>query len=270
MQSFFAGKTVFVTGASSGIGEALARAAVNAGARVVLAARREDRIRSLALELGVERCEAVACDVRSEADLERAVTCARRFGHIDVVIANAGFGVGGPMAQLSIADYQRQFDTNVWGVIRTLKATLPDLRHTRGSAAVVGSANGYLSIPGHSAYCMSKHAVRSLCACLRHELREDGVSVTHLVPGFVSSEFRQLNRDGRLPDAPIDPVPSWLQASGQHAARLMLAAIAAGKEEQVITAHARLVSALSRYTPGLTSRALGLSGMLVRRWSSRR
>src|SRR5690606_32787918 len=92
------------------------------------------------------------------------------FGALDMVFANAGFGVGGSFETLSAADFRRQFDTNIFGVIHTLQAALPHLKRRAGVVGVVGSANGYVNIPGHAPYCMSKAAVRSLCACLRHEL----------------------------------------------------------------------------------------------------
>ena len=109
---------VFITGASSGIGEYLAREYTRRGARTVLVARRTDRIASLAHELGESL--AVAGDVTRDGDLEAAVGRAlERFGRIDVVIANAGFGVDGTFDTLALDDYRRQFETNVFGVLRT-------------------------------------------------------------------------------------------------------------------------------------------------------
>ncbi len=266
MNDYFADKVTLITGASSGIGEALAIEAVAAGAKVVLAARRASRLDALVQRFGADRSVAIATDVTREADLQAAVQAAQKFGPLDVVIANAGFARSGRFSDLCVTDYELQFDTNVYGVIRTIRQALPDLKRTRGAIAVVGSANGYLSLPGYSAYCMSKHAVRSLCACLRHELAPEGVRVTHLVPGFVQSEFRHLDEDGVFhPDAP-DPVPGWLVAEPKAVARSMLAAIAAGKEEHAITGHAHLVSALTRFAPRVTSTAIGLSGGLIRRW----
>jgi short-subunit dehydrogenase len=263
-------KVVVVTGASSGIGEALAREAARQGAWVVLAARREDRIQRIARELETEgrRALAVRCDVTSDSDMAEVVSrTTGLFGGIDVLMANAGFGVQGRIEELSIEDYQRQFDTNVYGVIRAVKCALPELKRRRGAIGVVGSANGYLSIPGWSAYCMSKHAVQSLCACIRHELSPDGVSVTHLAPGFVESEFRKVDNHARLHADTKDGVPSWLAMPSATAARAMLKAVLERREEAVITLHARLVIGLERHAPRLVSAALGLTGPLVRRFS---
>jgi len=209
-------KVVFVTGASAGIGEAIAREAAAQGAKVVLAARRMERVVAIAAELGERSALGVACDVTRDGDLEAAVERAHAFGPVDAMIANAGFGVEGKLANLRLDDYRRQFETNVFGVIRSVQAALPDLRQTGGAIGVVGSTNGYLSVPGWSAYCMSKHAVRSFCDCIRHELAPDGVSVTHLAPGFIESDFRRVDNQSALHERAKDPVPSWLQMSARR------------------------------------------------------
>jgi NADP-dependent 3-hydroxy acid dehydrogenase YdfG len=261
MKGKLAEKVVFVTGASSGIGAALAREAAAQGAAVVLAARRLERIAGIAgeLEAAGGKALAVRCDVTAEGDLDAAVAQAMaRFGRLDVVVANAGFGVGGQLARLSVDDYRRQFETNVFGLIRTVHATLAPLAASGGALGLVGSANGYLSIPRVSAYCASKHAVRSLAVCLRHELAPRGISVTHLVPGFVQSEIRQVDNQGEFrADAP-DPVPRWLQMPAPTAARKMLRALVARRSECVITLHGKAGVFLARHTPWLVSAALRL------------
>lgn len=264
------GKVVFVTGASSGIGEAVAREAATLGGRVVLLARRVDRLEKVMSAIRESGGEALCapCDVTDQAQLERAVMEARRaFGGIDVVIANAGFGVQGKVSDLAIGDYDRQFQCNVFGVIRTIHATLPSLRENRGSIGVVGSANGYFNVPGWSAYCMSKHAVRSLCACARAELLPLGVSVTHLAPGFIESDFRRTSNDGTLSSDAKDPVPSWLTMPAALAAKKILAATLHRRREAVITVHAKAVVGLERHAPGLVAGVLGAAGGWVERLS---
>ncbi len=259
-------KTLLITGASAGIGAALAREAAAQGACVVLGARREDRVLALAAELSSQGKAAlgVRCDVTVDGDVEKMVNAAvERFGAVDVLIANAGFGIQGRLADLSLDDYRRQFETNVFGVLRSIKAALPELTKSSGAIGVVGSTNGYLSFPGWSAYCMSKHAARSLCASLRHELAPIGVSVTHLALGFVESEFRKVRNDGAVqPDAP-ELIPGFLIMSSAQAAREILKAVAARREEAVITRHARLAIGFERHTPRLVSAALGASGRLI-------
>ncbi len=149
---------VVITGASAGIGEALAREYASRGARTVLLARRVERIATLARELGSDRGRslAIACDVTVDGDIEAAIARTQEaFGRVDVVIANAGFGVDGFLERLTVDDYRRQFETNVFGVLRTAKAAIPSLTDARGSLAVVGSVSGYVVQPGGSAYAMS-------------------------------------------------------------------------------------------------------------------
>jgi len=133
------GPIVFITGASSGIGAALAREFARRGADLVLAARRTDRLERLVQELKESRRRAIAvpCDVTRDGDVERAVAAARAaFERIDVVVANAGFGVVGRFERLTLDDYRRQFETNVFGVLRTIQATLAEVKQTRGRVAM--------------------------------------------------------------------------------------------------------------------------------------
>jgi NADP-dependent 3-hydroxy acid dehydrogenase YdfG len=261
MRQKLAEKVVFVTGASSGIGEALVRQAAHEGAAVVLAARRLERTTRLAAEIEAAggRALAVPCDVTRDGELESAVARAlERFGRLDVAVANAGFSVNGRLADLSVENFRSQFETNVFGLVRTVHATLPALTTTRGALALVGSTNGYLSLPGYSAYCASKHAVRALADCLRHELASRGVSVTHIAPGFVQSDIRLIGNDGLFRESAIDPVPRWLQRSARGAARQMLRAIRARRAETIITAHARFAIFFARHAPWLVSAVLRL------------
>ncbi len=247
-------KTVLVTGASSGIGAALALELGRRGANVVLFARREDRLRELASQITAAGGKALACvgDVTREADLSEMVRRAEtEFGGLDVVIANAGFGVVGRFEALNDQDYERQFQTNVWGVLRTLRSTLEPLKKSSGRIAVVGSVTGYVSLPGNTAYAMSKFAVRALCDGLRLELQPYRVSLTHIAPGFVESEIRRVNNQGKLLRGSKDQMPSWLQMRAEVAARKILRAVAWRRRERMLTAHAHLIIWLERFTPWL-------------------
>ncbi len=267
-------KVVFITGASAGIGEALARQAAARGAAVVLAARRLDRLERIVAELaavpGSGGALAVACDVTADGQLEEAVARAReRFGRLDVAVANAGFAVAGTVMKLSVDEYRRQMEINFFGVVRTVQATVPALIESGGALGIVGSANGYVSVPTASAYCASKHAVRSLAVCLRHELAERGVSVTHLAPGFITTELRQVDNTGQHHPEATDPVPRWLQMPADRAAAQMLNAILRRRAEQAITFHSKLAIFLERHTPWLIAASLRMSRSLTRRLGSK-
>ena len=143
---FYRAKVVLITGASSGIGEELARQLGRAGAKLCLAARRTDLLEKVAQEItdsGAEKPLPIECDVTRDGDLERAVSATvARWGRLDIAIANAGFGVIGALKQLALEDYQRQFDTNVFGVLRTIYAALPELEKAKGNIAIIGSVAG--------------------------------------------------------------------------------------------------------------------------------
>ena len=258
----------FLTGASSGIGHALGLEYARRGFDVVLLARRADRLQQLASEIeGMGRgALAVSGDVGVDGDLEKAVALAQeRFGRIDVAIANAGISVAAPFERLSLDDYRRVFEINVFGVLRTAKACLPALQASRGSFAAVGSVNGFVALPGSSPYVSSKFAVRGLCESLRHDLRPSGVSVTHIAPGFVESEIRLVDNAGTLRQDREDPIPSWLVMPAEEAARQIVDAVAARRREAVITLHGKVAAAIARHAPGVTSGIIGLAGARARR-----
>jgi len=263
----FAGQVAFITGASSGIGAALAREFARHGADVVLAARRVDRLEAVATEIAhLGRQPLVAeCDVARDGELELAAARAReRFGRIDVVVANAGFGVVGPVDRLTVEDYRRQFETNVFGVLRTVYATLDDVKRARGRIVIIGSVSGHVAAPGGSAYAMSKFAVRAFAEALGLELRGDGVSVTLVSPGFVASEIHEVDNRGVRHPGTRHKVP-WLRMSAERAARLTVRAAAQRRREVVITGHGKATVLLQRHVPWLLAGIMGRFGVASRR-----
>ena len=256
----FAGSVVFITGASSGIGAALSLEFAREGADVVLAARRRDRLESVAAGIGAigRRAVVAPCDVTREGDLERAAAAGRAaFGKLDVVVANAGFGVTGILERLSLDDYRRQLETNVFGVLRTVYATLDDLKKSRGRLVVIGSVSGYIALAGSSPYSMSKFAVRALADSLGHELAERGVSVTLISPGFVESEIRQVDNRGILrTEKPAPRIPAPMVMATPTAARKIVGAVARRRREVVITALGKVSVFLHRHAPGLLAQII--------------
>jgi short-subunit dehydrogenase len=253
---FFKDKVVLITGASSGIGEEMAVQLAKAGAKLVLAARRKDRLESLAQSIarsGAPEPLVLECDVTHDGDLESAVAAAvQKWGRLDVAIANAGFGVTGPLKKLTLNDYQRQFDTNVFGVLRTIYATLPELEKSRGNLAIIGSVAGWVSSPKASPYSMSKFAVRALANAITQELKPEGVKVTLISPGFVISEIRRVDNKGNLrPEGELTK-PHPLAMKTEPAVYDMLKAIARGKREQLITRHGKFFVMVDRLFPWVT------------------
>jgi short-subunit dehydrogenase len=266
--AFFRDKSVLITGASSGIGEELAWQLAQAGAKLTLCARRRDRLESLAQKIAVlggqaHRPITCECDVARDGELERAVGDAvKAWGKLDVAIANAGFGVAAPLRKLRVEDYRRQFETNVFGVLRTVYAALPELEKSRGNLAITGSVAGWVSTPGASPYSMSKFAVRALADAITPELRASGVKVTLISPGFVTSEIRHIDNRGVVHPDSKDPIPAWLVMPTAKAAAQILRAVAKGKRERIITGHGKVIVAIQRFAPWLlrmgTSRGAGI------------
>ncbi len=177
---------MLITGASSGIGAATARAAAAAGWRVVLAARSRDRLEELAGELdGL----AVECDV-TEWEQQQAMVAAalERFGRIDCAFANAGFGAARGFLEESPEHWRSMVLTNVYGAALTIRATLPALKESRGHLVLTGSVAGRRALPG-SLYSATKWAVTAMGESARQELNDTGVRVTVIEPGMVDTPF---------------------------------------------------------------------------------
>jgi short-subunit dehydrogenase len=238
-----------ITGASSGIGEALAREFSARGHRVVLLGRRLDRLETLAAELSAKGPQALAlrCDVSVDGEIDAAVrTTVERFGRLDVAIANAGVSNDGPFDKTTLADHRQVFETNYFGVLRTAYAVLEPLKASKGRFAAVGSVSGFVPVPGFTSYTGSKFAVRGFLGTLELEWARLGVSVTHIAPGFVKSEIREKRPDGR---AVRDPIPPWIVMETAKAARAIADGIAARKPEVVITGHGKVIVQVARHAP---------------------
>ncbi|MGE4349332.1 MAG: SDR family NAD(P)-dependent oxidoreductase [Candidatus Berkiella sp.] len=253
----FKDKVILITGASSGIGAALAKEFAQEEAKLALLARRLNKLETIAslCKMADSQALALVCDVSKETELEKAVaTVQQQLGFIDVVIANAGFGVVAKVENLTLDDFQRQFETNVYGVLRTLYATLDDLKKTKGRLVIIGSASGHISIPKYAAYAMSKHAITALAETLYAELAPYGISVTLISPGFVKTEIRNVNNWGIYQEGTRDPLPEWLRLDADKAAKIIIKAIRLRQRERIITVSGKLGVILNRLFPGLLPR----------------
>ncbi|HEX3832508.1 MAG TPA: SDR family oxidoreductase [Solirubrobacteraceae bacterium] len=179
-----------ITGASSGIGAATARAAAQAGYRVALAARSTDRLHDLAGELGgSSRALALQCDVTEWEQQEAMVaTTLKTFGRIDCAFANAGFGAKRGFLEESPEQWRAMVLTNVYGAALTIRATIEALRASRGHLLLTGSVAGRRALPG-SLYSATKWAVTGMGESARQELNGSGVRVTLIEPGMVDTPF---------------------------------------------------------------------------------
>jgi NADP-dependent 3-hydroxy acid dehydrogenase YdfG len=180
-----------ITGASSGIGAATARRAVEFGQRVVLAARSQDKLEALAEELGgPEHALAARCDVTSWEEQQQLVaTALDRFGRLDVFFANAGFGAKRGFLEESVEHWKAMIDTNVLGAALSVRACLPHFRERNaGHVLLTSSIAGRRALPG-SLYSCTKHAVTAMGEALRQEVAETDIKVTLIEPGAVDTPF---------------------------------------------------------------------------------
>jgi NAD(P)-dependent dehydrogenase (short-subunit alcohol dehydrogenase family) len=186
-------QVVIITGASSGIGEAAARRLTRGGAKLVISARRADRLEALARELDPtgQRVLAVAADVTDDSDRRRLVNEAlKKFGRIDALVNNAGYGTRGPVELVPVELIRRNFETNLFSLVALTQLVVPHLRE-RGSGRIVniGSVAGRIARPLSSIYDSTKHALEAITDGLRGELAPFGVEVVLIRPGFILSEF---------------------------------------------------------------------------------
>lgn len=247
-------KVVWITGASSGIGKAMAFEWVRLGYKVALSARRKELLEAIALEIKNSGGEAlvVPVDIMEEKSIENAVqTIITKWGRLDVAMANAGFGVFGSIDKLTAKDWNRQLQGNVTGLALTIKYALPHLKLSQGRIGLVGSVGAYLPNPNIGAYGASKAAVHSIGLTLQVELLGTGVSCTTLHPGFVVSEIAKIDNEGVWHPERPDPRPANLMWPTDKAAKVMVKAIITRKRNFIFTAHGRVIVWLQRWFPGL-------------------
>ncbi|HEY0865529.1 MAG TPA: SDR family NAD(P)-dependent oxidoreductase [Lacunisphaera sp.] len=188
-----AGQVIIITGASSGIGEASARRLARGGAKVVISARRPDRLEALAQAIDPSGANvlAVAGDVTNDADRRKLVAATLgKFGRIDGLVNNAGYGTRGPVELVAVDLIRKNYETNVFSLIALTQLVLPGMRERGGGCIVnIGSVAGKIARPLSSIYDSTKHALEALTDGLRGELKPFGVRVSLIRPGFILTEF---------------------------------------------------------------------------------
>lgn len=247
-------QVIWITGASSGIGKALAFEWASIGYKVVLSARRKELLDNVAHQINQSGGEVlvVLCDIMDETAIENAVQqIIKTWGRLDIVIANAGFGIFGSIEKLSAKDWNRQLQGNVTGLALTVKYALAHLKKNNGRIGLVGSVGAFLPNPNLGAYGASKAAVHSIGQTLQVELMGTGVSCTTVHPGFVESEIARMDNDGFWHPERTDPRPSNLIWPTDKAAKVIVKAILKRKRNYVFTTHGKIFVWLQRWFPGL-------------------
>lgn len=209
MEQTLAGKVALVTGASAGIGAASARALAAAGARLVLTARREERLTALVAEAGADAV-VVTGDATEEATAQRVVdTAIERFGQIDILINNTGVGNYKKLVDTSAADYDEMFLTNVRSTFLFSRYVVPHmLERKSGTILMISSMAGIYGFAGEAVYCATKFAQVGFAQALDKELRASGIKVGVICPGGVKTEFalgKGRTEDGVAASAMLEP-----------------------------------------------------------------
>jgi len=196
------GSVFLITGASSGIGSATARLAAGRGARVVLVARRTDRIEALAADL--PDALAVTADITDGDQLRAAVEAAtERYGRLDVLVNNAGQGLQLPLEKVDLDDFRAVIELNVVAPLAAMQAVIPIMRRQGGGAIVnISSGTSRIVIPGVGAYSATKSALNMMSQVARAELAVDGISVSVVYPNVTETEFFDVLRAGEATTRP--------------------------------------------------------------------
>jgi short-subunit dehydrogenase len=252
MKNRFKDKVVIVTGASSGIGEAVAREFARQGSRVVLAARSGDKLRKISDEITAAGGEAfcVITDVSIEEDCRRLVEkTVEKYSTIDILVNNAGISMRASFSDVDLKVLHRLMDVNFWGTVYCTKYALPFIIEQKGSLIGVSSIAGFHGLPGRTGYSASKFAIHGFLETIRIENLKKGLHVMIIAPGFTATEIRKhaLRADGsEQGDSPRDENH---MKSAEYVARWVLRGIRKKKRNKILTWEGRLTALFQRIVP---------------------
>lgn len=256
MKRTFEKKVVIITGASSGIGLATAREFAANGARLVLAARSEDKLQEIAGELSsLTDVLCVKTDVSVMEDCKNLIDkTIDRFGSIDILINNAGISMRALFNDMDLSVMERLMAVNFWGTVYCTKFALPWLLKSKGSVVGVISTAGYKGLPARTGYSASKFAINGFLDTLRVENLFTGLHVLVFAPGFTTSNIRMtaLTADGSQQGS--TPRAEDKMMSAEKVARIMLRAIRRRRRRVTLTFTSKMLLLLTRIAPGLTDK----------------
>ena len=251
---YFQDKVVIVTGASSGIGLATATLLAKYKAKVVLAARSEDKLNDLCRELSTyTEVLSIKTDVSVEEDCRNLIEqTVNRFGRIDVLINNAGISMRAMFRDLDLGVIKRLMDVNFWGTVYCTKYALPYLLESKGSVVGVISTAGYKGLPGRTGYSASKFAINGFLDTLRSEHLYDGLHVMIYAPGFTASNIRKtaLMADGSMQGE--TPREERKMMTSEKVGLIMLNHIRRRSRRATLTFTSKLLLVLTRLFPTIT------------------
>ncbi len=244
------GKVVIITGASSGIGKALAYEFAGHGAKVVLGARNQTQLKEISEDIKQKGGEAayLTTDVSNENDCKNLIlTAKQKFGKIDVLINNAGISMRALFQDADLSVIKRLMDVNFWGTVYCTKKALPYLLESKGSVVAVSSVAGIKGLPGRTGYSASKFAIHGFMESLRIENRKTGLHVLMAYPGFTASNIRNtaLVADGSQQGK--SPLEEGKIMSAEDVAAHIYKAVIKRKTSMVLTGEGKLTVFLSKF-----------------------
>jgi short-subunit dehydrogenase len=260
------GRVVVVTGASMGIGEALARIFADHGASVSLSSRDAGRAEAARQRIGPsERTLALSCDVRNREDIDKVVSLTlHHFGRIDVWINNAGYGMRDSVEMMDMAECRAMFDTNLFGAIHGMQAVIPVMKQQRSGTIInISSVAGHIPLPYSAAYSATKFALNAIGKAARAELRGTGVHVLTVCPGYVKTAFHNNRVPGR---AGMElRQPARIGVTAERVARATLRAYWKGKREIVVPWTNHIYVKFYQLFPGLVEDSMARMAKPVKR-----
>ena len=251
------GKVVVITGASSGIGEAMAKEYAKVGAKVVLGARQADKLEALCKAIEADGGEAawIATDVTKQEDCKALIDLAvERFGGIDVMICNAGISMRALFDDLDLSVLHRLMDVNFWGTVYCTKYALPYLQKSKGSLVGISSVAGIHGLPGRTGYSASKFAMTGFLETIRIENLKKGLHVMVACPGFTASNvrFSALTADGSQQGE--TPREEGKMMTAEQVARIVAKGIRRRQRLCLMEAEGRATHFVKKFAPALVDK----------------
>jgi len=252
------GKTVAVTGASMGIGEAIAKTFADHGATVVLLSRDAARVEAARGRVGhLERTLAISCDVRHREEIDRVIALTvHHCQRIDVWVNNAGHGLMGTVAGMAMPACHDMFETNFFGAVSAMQAVIPVMRQQGGGTIInISSVAGHIPLPFHAAYSATKFALNAIGKAAGVELKNDGIRVLTVCPGYVRTDFSRNAIRGT--DAKTVRPGSVRGITAERVARATLQGYLKGKREVIVPWSMHLPVKVFQLFPGVVTWAMG-------------
>lgn len=254
----FLNKNIIITGASSGIGEALAIEFAKQGANLLLGSRNIGKLEELKSSIqGTGAIIVQKCDVSQQADCQSLIQTAKdRLGSIDVLINNAGITMRGSFEDVNPEVLHQVMDVNYWGTVYCSQAAIPELLKTKGSLVAVSSVTGFKGLPGRTGYASSKFAVNGLYESIRMEYMNRGIHVLTACPGFTSTNIRYnaLNETGKKQDT--SPTDETKMDTPQQVALDILQAIRHRKDFMLTNKQGKLIYWLNKFFPRMIEKRI--------------